>query len=123
MRLNHFISIEYSGGVVVFRRRSRGEGSSTAYTGALPTSLDANGNPMGMEMGVLHPNDQTPSTSGDPGSGQEFNVCTKDRLVKQTYSVLVKLPKQRGGVEVRKWHMSKSFGSSCPMTVRELITT
>ena len=35
------------------------------------------------------------------------NEATKDRLVKQTYSVLVHLPDKSGPESVRKWHMSK----------------
>ena len=98
-----------SGGVVVFRRRSRGEGSSTAYTGPLSQTLDANGNPMGMEMGVMHPHERSgPGFEDLAGPGTSF-AGTRDRLVKQTYSVLVKLPKERGSVEVRKWHMSTSL--------------
>lgn len=99
----------YSGGVVVFRRRSRGESSSSAYTGALSQSLDASGNPMGMEMGVLHPNEHIQSPYGEQVFANDYGGGHRDRLVKQTYSVLVRLPKDRGGLEIRKWHMSKLF--------------
>ncbi|KAJ7136003.1 Gti1/Pac2 family-domain-containing protein [Mycena epipterygia] len=67
--------------------------------------------PWAQMMSRLPGNTYSPSTSGKPIESQ--------RLIKQTYSVLVSLPKDRPSGMVRKWHLTAYFNQE---TLNELDT-